>query len=237
MLQLNGIDQYAYRLAESPPQGASNQAPLGRLVGYPQWWMADVRPANTTENRWVVALSASAGLSRCALQWKFGNFTRNDAVAEQSAIAGTEDVFQRVLVYMASRTSTIVYVNGVGGTEYTTDSGWYTSQDILTVGARAESSNFDLFFTGDLANVAFGSATLSAGQRTGCIPGVNPLSYPGVLAYYPLLADANDYFGTWNLTTVGSPTFTATGHPEVEAWPPSGGSGVSRSRLVNAGAG
>lgn len=231
MINLNGTNQYAYwdGLAGSV-QGVPNFAQLGTLIGWPQWWCADFLPTSIALNRFMLGLQQRTGAGRQSMQLNAATLQLNNGTTGMSPKSGIVTTgFQRMLMCIDSRTSATLYVDGVAAATAVNDNPFPQGVDTLVIGARWESNvAADLFFSGSLANVAFGNGKPSAAQRTGCIVGVNPLSLPGCVRYYPLLADATDFFGCWNLTTSGSPTFTSVGHPTVSTYPPGG---VSGSRI------
>jgi hypothetical protein len=216
---LDGVNQYLnlyVPLADG--QGIPTQAPLGSLVGYPQWWMVDVKPDAIDSLRYLIDLTyyeQSSFTQHCSLVIQSGFFKRNASGFFGAEAPASIGVWQRVLLYMASRTSTIIYVNGVPGAEYTTDAPWPVNLNSLFVGARAQQSAISLYADGKLANLAFGMAPLSVAQRTGCKFGTDPASYPGCIRSCSLLANGNDAFGVFNFAAANSPTFDANDHPSI----------------------
>ncbi len=121
-----------------------------------------------------------------------------------------------------------------------TDVTVFTSNiDRFLVGAVKHSSTA-LYFGGLVAHVAAYRAVWNDAYRTALYEGADPRSIPGCCEYFPLETDYTNLMGAWTLTGTGSPTFNAADHPAVDpyTWPAAAGnSGVSRGRLVNAGAG
>jgi len=236
MLTLNGTTQYAYWDAHAAPiQGNVNHNELGGVNGFPLWVCFDFKPAGSG-SWWALALQDQFGTARYAAQLAGSTIQFNDGTAGRSPHAGVQaNVWQRVLIYRPDRAVTMTYLDGDAAATDAGDSPW-SGGNLMTLGARQEGGNpADLYFGGSFANVAIGNAILTAGQRTGCLVGVNPLSLPGVVRYWPLKADALDAFGAWPLTLVNAPTITAVAHPDVDAWPPAAASSFKQQPGMGGG--
>lgn len=228
MLVLNGSSQYAHWDGHaSPVEGQGNQNELGGVCGFPLWIALDFKSASSSQNTFLCELSEQFGLNRYAIQFVFGTVQVNDGITGKSPSSASLNVWNRLLAYKPTRASTTLYLNGVTSGTDTGDSPWGAMNSFILGGRLESSSPADLFYNGNLANVAIGSAILTPTQCAACLVGTNPLALPGVVRNWPLKTDALDTMGAWPLTLGGSPTITATGHPDVTPYHPTGGGGGS----------
>lgn len=223
MLVLNGTDQYAHYTDPTPSQGIDNFARLPHVTGQPLWMVCDVL---TSDNSAFILTLTNLDST---INWVAGAISganvqtnhSNNAIASKGFTAG---VMNRFLFTFASRTSRFATVNGVDGTENTTSITWPTNMNRFLIGGLQLNGAPLIFLAGSVANVAIGCAPLTQAQRAAFgVTGVNPLSMPGVIRYWPLETDASEYFSAWPLTLVNSPSFTSVGHPSVSTWPPVAG--------------
>jgi hypothetical protein len=213
-LILDGNFQYAQFDGTVSVQGIVSYSPLGTLVGYPLWMVGDVRLSQLIVNSFLFGL-----FTRLSLQWNADHLDVNNGVAELANVnnALTLNTWKRVLVYLASRTSCTIWVDGDPGPTDVTDSPFPAGVDHFIVGALPGG---DHSLPGSVANVAAGLAPLTVNQRQSLsTAGSNPLAYPGCVRNWPLKTDALDVFGAWPLTLVGGASVTAVGHPEVAVYP------------------
>jgi hypothetical protein len=226
--------KYAYFDATVAPQTASAIDYLPSLGGFPWWMILDFNVADVAANTFLCSLSRNSGASRYALQLQASTLQLNNAAAGLAAFAGvTALAWHRAMIYSESRTATYLLVDGVSTVVDATDNPWPLGIDTLAFNARIESANpADLHRNVAFANHAIGHTKLTSAERLAAsILGVNPQSVRGCCVNYQFRTDALEISGDKPLTLVGAPSIVTThatygNHPEVAAFPPSGGSDV-----------
>lgn len=210
-------------------EGVLNNHELPHVEGHPLWILMDFKPSVLNENKFLMWLGQrSSAINYHALQLNSTTLQISSS-GNTSTFAGITSAWHRCLLYLGSKASRTIYVDGVAGGTNTTTYNWPPC-DTLNFGSRWYAGiAAETFWKGKLANVAIGCAALTSQQRLDAsIMGVNPLSLPGVIRFWPLLSDANDHFNTFNLTLAGSPTFDGADRPTALAeWPPVASSGFT----------
>lgn len=208
---LNGSTQYG-----SYAGAVKASTPL-TMVG----WIKAATPPSTALTLLDLHNSGAAA-NRHHMQARTNDSGNIVARAGQSAAASSAStstgyssgVWHQFVVEFISATSRTARLDDAG---MGSDSTSITPSGInLTVLGANGGSGFTEFWQGKLAAVAiYNVADLSAGERADLlITTPDNVRASDLLAYWPLISDANDVVGSFNFTLTGSPTFDSD-YPDI----------------------
>lgn len=125
-----------------------------------------------------------------------------------------------------SATNRTAYLDGGGSSGTSATSCTPTGLDTTCVGYAKRATDIN-HVSGKVCHAAIWNIALSADEvarlANGALP--NTIRPEAIVAYWPLVDDDNDYYGNYNLTEAGNPTFSTTDYPDV--WQPTKGQYVN----------
>jgi hypothetical protein len=117
----------------------------------------------------------------------------------------------------ASSTSRTAFIDGVAGSEGTTNIGTQNAATYINLGARTANNALAGFFTGDIAEVGIWNAALTAEEVASLADGMtcDKVRPQSLVFYAPLIRDLIDAKG--GLTITNNNSATVANHPRVYA--------------------
>lgn len=233
---LNGSTQYLYR--------------SGSLGTMPFTVVAWAKKTNTTNNGAVFAHNGANSYNNGRVLIMAGAATGDpvQAFMGMNVSAGTAATpvgfaagsWVHVAAIFSSTTSRTVFYQGGNKTTNTTSVTPNTSSTSL--GRWHDGSAWLYTFGGKLAEVALYNKALSDQEIADLASGVYPsqVAVANLVAYWPLVSNANDAYASYNWTEYGTPTYDAGDVPGMHdlityvdmAVTPTGGTGGGNARLV-----
>jgi hypothetical protein len=128
----------------------------------------------------------------------------------------TANVWQHVAGVFSSQTSRRTYLNGVAGTENTTDIGSQNTATDILIGAR-RNTGIGNYFQGSIAEVGIWNAALTADEIASLADGItcDKVRPQSLVFYAPLTRELQDVRGGLSITN--NNTATVANHPRVYA--------------------
>jgi len=209
---LDGVDQYLKRASVScipEPFTISAWIKTDDITSiFPIFGHDD----GTADNYLLEARGTTAGDPIAAMIHHLGG----DWAIADTTTGYTAGTWIHVLAVFASNTSRSAYINGGSkGTETTSVSvTWVGATGQFVVGSYGALSTFA---AGKIAEIAIWNTTaLSDAQAAQLAAGATPTTVQpdDIVAYWPLLDDAVDVVGSYDLTAYNSPTYSSD-HPEA----------------------
>jgi hypothetical protein len=219
----------AYQFTAASSQYLSTAA--SPASGSPMTIACWARRTYTTENPVCVAVGQASGAHRNQVQIGINNniggppfavilFCAGSLITNQVATtstATTQNVWHHAVGVFASSTSRTAFIDGVAGSEGTTNIGTQNAATYINVGVRTANNSLAGFFTGDIAEVGIWNVALTADEIASLAKGMtcDKVRPQNLVFYAPLVRDLIDAKG--GLTITNNNSATVADHPRVYA--------------------